>query len=646
MATSTSAPTTPSSLSSPRKYFYRYSTSSSSCSISHLALSCNFQELAGKYPEFRNALTELRCRRQQQGQSKQTAPQSEGGGLQHGAAQAPHRDQDGSSPAALHFSAQITHALNASLTRALLQHHFQLGMPSLPAGRLCPPIPNRANYVCWLRELLSRSEKDLHRFSAAASTTDADGGGVVVWQCRGMDIGTGVSAIYPLLLTTNLFDEPPNSEVMNEFKPPSKQWKFLATDIDPLAIESARINVRTNRLEGRIYVVQVGDANSSTAAKSMNNGPLFAAMEAAKHTALRPIGLEDKSGTNRKELAQYPKFDFVMTNPPFYKTSKEATSPRAGDKRPRTDMSTKESLYSRAPCDVGGDMDDDEYCDAGGGGGDVGFVTAIMNDSRYFRHHVTWYTSLVSRKSSLEAIQHKLQTLDGVWGNRGQIRTVEFRQENLEGSEISEGSHNRSPRVRWGIGWTYERAMGRCSACRVGEGLQSFEVWVSVGDADDKTRSASEEVVSRLITYFENLRDISLKCSQQVRECSSVMLPGGSNDGSGRRSCQDRLMRCVTVVEERFYNLTRFPLPPAKCLTASKDNSNLPFEGHMLIDAFVGSSGKCNASGCVSVQVILDMYSHTKHGSTIINTLQCQLPGEIGRINRRWRRLLQRQTSA
>jgi len=464
-----------------------------------------------------------------------------------------------------------------------------------------------------------------------------------------MDIGTGVSAIYPLLLTTNLFDDSTNSEVIHEFEPPSKQWNFLATDIDPLAIESARINVRTNRLEDRIHVVQVGDdANSSAAAKNMNSGPLFAAMEAAKHTALRPIGLEDQSGTYRKELAQYPKFDFVMTNPPFYKTLKEATSPRAGDKRPRTDMSSKESLYTRVPCDVGGDMDDDDDCDSGGGGGDVGFITAIMDDSQHFRHHVTWYTSLVSKKSSLEAIQRKLQTLDGVWGNRGQIRTVEFHQENLEGSEISEGNrHNRSTRVRWGIGWTYERAMGRCSACRVGEGLQSFEVWVSVGDADDKTRRACEEVVvSRLIAYFENVRDFSLKCSQQVRECSNGMLSGGSNDGSGRRSCQDRLMRCVTVVEERFYNVsTPAGLSPAKCLPASNDNSNLPIEGHMLIDAFVGSSGKCNASGCVSVQVVLDMYSHTKHGSTIINTLQCQLPGEIGRTNRKWRRLLQRQTS-
>jgi 23S rRNA A1618 N6-methylase RlmF len=577
---------------------------------------------------------ELRCRQQRR---LEKASQSEREGRHH---RTQTRDnQNGPSSKSTNsstFSAQITHAFNASLTRALLHHHFQLEIPSLPAGRLCPPIPNRANYVCWLKELLSQSRKDLYRFSDAASITDADDGGVT-WQCRGMDIGTGVSAIYPLLLTTNLFFIPPNSGVMDKFERSSKQWEFLATDIDPLAIESARINIRTNRLEDKIHLVQVDDADSTMTAKQIKRGPLFAAMEASKHTALRPRCLEDHSGMNSKELAEYPKFDFVMTNPPFYKTLKEATSPRAGDKRSRTDMSDKESVYTRATCDFGVDMDDDEDCNAGGGGGDVDFVTAIMNDSQFFRHHVTWYTSLVCKKSSLDAIQQKLQTLDGVWGNRGQVRMVEFRQDNLDGSEIVERSHIGSPRVRWGIGWTYERAMIRCSACRVREGLQSFEVWVSVGDADDKARRASDEVASRLITYFENTQNVTWKCSQQMREYINDVLPSGSNDGSGRQSYQDKLMKCVTVVEERFYN----PTVPSQ----EYDNINLPVDGHALIDAFLESSGKYNASGCVSVQVILDMYSHTKHGSAIINMLQCQLPGEIGRTNRKWRRLLQRQTT-
>ncbi|KAL3816866.1 hypothetical protein ACHAXA_005144 [Cyclostephanos tholiformis] len=638
MSNSTSAPTTHSSLSSTHKYCYRYTSSSSTCSISYLALSCNFQELAEKYPAFRNAWTELRSR--QRGRSGTSPPSDEGGG---GHEEQTHRHQNGSCrhelPTSSSFSSHITHDFNASLTRALLHQHFTLDMPSLPEGRLCPPIPNRANYVCWLRELLSQSERDLHRFVVAPS--DADAGGVA-WQCRGMDIGTGVSAIYPLLLTTDLFGDTPNSEsMMDKSKPSSNRWEFLATDIDPIAIESARINIKANRLVDRIHVAQVGDAFSTTSAMKMkNSGPLFAAMEVAKHSALRPSRPEDQSDANRMELAEYPRFDFVMTNPPFYKSSKEATSPRAGDKRPRTGMAVEEGLYTLSSCGVGVDMDVDEE---DGGGGDVGFVTAIMNDSQYFRNHVTWYTSLVCKKSSLDAIQHKLQTLDGVWGNRGQVRTVEFRQENLEGSEIAAGGRTRSLRVRWGIGWTYERAIGRCSACRVREGLQTFEVWVSVGDLGDKVRTAVDEVASRLIAYFENLRDIFLKCSQQMREYSHDVLSGTSNDGSRRRSCNYKLMRCVTTVEKRFCDPTPACLPVA--YKEDCDNTNLPAEGHMLIDAFLECSGKYNDSGCVSVQIMLDMYSHTKRGSTIINMLQCQLPGEIGRTNRKWRRLLHRQTT-
>ena len=93
-------------------------------------------------------------------------------------------------------------------------------------------------------------------------------------------------------------------------------------------------------------------------------------------------------------MAEYPKFDFVMTNPPFYSTVNEASAPRAGDKRCRTDMSTNEGVYNPPT----GDMDDEEDANAdgntskSGGGGDVGFITSIMNDSQHFKQHVSWYT--------------------------------------------------------------------------------------------------------------------------------------------------------------------------------------------------------------------------------------------------------------
>lgn len=651
------------STSSLCKYWYRYSSpsySSSSSLISHFALYCNFRELAEKYPEFHAALQELQCKTQEQQQQLRRQQQSSEPYTQH-------NNISNDAGSSINFaSSQITHNFNASLTRALLNEHFQLHLPSLPVGHLCPPIPNRANYVCWLRELLVQSKHDLYRFnnfSAAAddeyAQTDGGGrGGVVQWQCRGIDIGTGVSAIYPLLLTTELFNSdnilllPPNDskEVATIEDVPSSEissikqqrhWNFLATDIDPLAIDSANANVKANGLEDRIHVVQVNNKYSDAAAEEESSkGPLFAAMTAAKqHAAFRTASSSSPKMDQSDDcilhsikkgevLSMYPKFDFIMANPPFYKSLKEATAPRAGDKRLRTDMSSNECVYT---------CFDDSNTEDLINSGDAGFIMDIMNDSQFFRHHVTWYSSLVCKKSSLDAIQYKLLKLDGVWGNRGQIRKVEFRQENFDDGSgndiisIEEKDHRctKSRRVRWGIGWTYERAIGRCSVCQVNEGVQSFVVWINVNNdyaSDDHAKWAEDEVLSRLSTYFESKCDISLKCE------------------FGERLYQDKLMRCVTVAEARFNNNKVTTTSASKMTVPSHehDNANLPIEGHFLIDALVESRIR-NPSGSYGVHVNLDMYSHTKHGSAIITMLQNQMPGEICRTNRKWRRFLQRE---
>ena len=570
------------------------------------------------------------------------------------------------------FSTQITHSFNAALTRALLHQHYQLQMPSLPAGRLCPPIPNRANYVCWLKELLVQSRKDVHRFAYhEQNSTDYQEVNSHLWQCRGIDIGTGVSAIYPLLLCTKLFagsdvfsdkcnnnntekdhgkcGDCENEEGQCKMKS-AGQWRILATDIDPLAIQSARDNIQANGFEDQIHVVQVTDADLSTHTDGSKTckGSLFAAMDKAKEQSIYQ-SYNSKDETDLKqttELAEYPKFDFVMTNPPFYSTIKEATAPRAGDKRSRTDMSTNEGVYTPAAKVFGGnDMDDCEDVEGEEEGGDVGFIAAIMNDSQFFRHHVTWYTSLVAKRSSLDAVLHKLQTLDGIWGNRGQIRTVEFRQGNLDEHCDGAGERRDNPyntRVRWGIAWTYERAAGRCSTCQVRGGLESFEVCVSLSnntmpdaEAGDNAKRASEEVVSRLVAYFENLRDYSLKCSQKMRRMIESTVVGNSSNES--------LRTCVSAVEERFFNCSSTLLP---VWDDDQDNINLPYVGHFIIDAFVQCQEKCRDDGSIEVQVTLGMYAHTKIGRSIINKILGPMPGEISRTNRRWRRLLKRQLEA
>jgi 23S rRNA (adenine1618-N6)-methyltransferase len=80
------------------------------------------------------------------------------------------------------------------LTKTLLSLDFGLKIV-LPDDRLCPPVPNRHNYILWLKDLLDTSTYEPQRR-----------------QKVGLDIGTGASCIYPLLGCTQ------------------RPWSFIATE--------------------------------------------------------------------------------------------------------------------------------------------------------------------------------------------------------------------------------------------------------------------------------------------------------------------------------------------------------------------------------------------------------------------------------
>ncbi|KAF9138999.1 Methyltransferase-like protein 16 [Mortierella sp. GBA39] len=107
------------------------------------------------------------------------------------------------------------------LTYCLLKKDFSIDL-DIPLDSLCPPIPNRLNYVCWIEDLLdNESTKEIH----------------------GIDIGTGASCIYPLLACSR-----------------NKNWKMVATDIDDRSISFAESNVKRNHLDNAIKIIK----NSST----------------------------------------------------------------------------------------------------------------------------------------------------------------------------------------------------------------------------------------------------------------------------------------------------------------------------------------------------------------------------------------------
>lgn len=98
------------------------------------------------------------------------------------------------------------------LNKALLIHNHGLIDWDIPKGYLCPPIPGRLDYLCYLNEFLTEQGIDTKS-----------------QPIRGLDIGTGANLIYPLLADRFL------------------KWNMVASDIDGGAIESAKRNLKLNQ---------------------------------------------------------------------------------------------------------------------------------------------------------------------------------------------------------------------------------------------------------------------------------------------------------------------------------------------------------------------------------------------------------------
>ncbi|CAM9601929.1 unnamed protein product, partial [Discosporangium mesarthrocarpum] len=295
-------------------------------------------------------------------------------------------------------------AAAVALSKTLLLRDFGLQW-EVPLDRLCPPIPNRLNYICWLGEIMELGQEDVagaepgarnETLRGAAGVGDDEGeraggggkpgktGGEVSGeqgfqggassahspprtQCRGVDIGTGASCIYPLLGWS------------------MHGWSFLATETDPTSAEWAAKNVERNSLQGEISVRLVAPHEKGSGAP----GPLRGA-----------IGAGDGS------------FDFCMTNPPFFELVEE------GGQNPDTatrDMATEGELSCR--------------------GGEVDFVRAIVEDSLILKERVRWYTTMVGRKASAKKIL-------------GILREAGVR--NVRSTEFFQGRT-----VRWGIAWSF-----------------------------------------------------------------------------------------------------------------------------------------------------------------------------------------------
>lgn len=210
--------------------------------------------------------------------------------------------------------------------RALLKHHYQIEGWSIPEGYLCPAIPGRADYIHHLADLLGRTGDDV----------------------RLLDIGTGSSAIYPIL-------------GRREYG-----WSFVGTDIDRDALASAQAILDRNPglSEGITLRLQVSE-------KRILDGVI------------------------RKN----DRFDAVMCNPPFHESEEQV---RAATRRKWKNLGKEKA--DEAMRNFGGRAHE-LWC----AGGEEAFIRRMVRESVLYSQQVEWFTSLVAKKNRLDAILDELK---------------------------------------------------------------------------------------------------------------------------------------------------------------------------------------------------------------------------------------------
>ncbi len=220
------------------------------------------------------------------------------------------------------------------LNEALLAHYYQVKPWRIPAGYLCPPIPGRADAIHHLADLLAGDHDDVI----------PTGRGVNV-----LDIGTGANCIYPIIGSR------------------SYGWRFVGTDIDLVAIKSARAIIAAN-----LGLTQLVKISHQPDPASIFNGII--------HPGDR--------------------YDLTMCNPPFHASMEDA---QAGTRRKVKNLSSASSGDAATALNFGG-KNAELWCP----GGELRFLTRMIRESMEFTSQVTWFTSLVSKSDNLPPLKKAL----------------------------------------------------------------------------------------------------------------------------------------------------------------------------------------------------------------------------------------------
>lgn len=179
-------------------------------------------------------------------------------------------------------------------------------------------------------------------------------------EVRVLDIGTGANLVYPLL---------------GQYE---YGWQFVGVDINPAAIANAQ---------------RIMDANPSL----------------QPHISLRHQ--PDEQAIFDGIIQRGDQFTLSMCNPPFHGSLQEA---QTGARRKLSGLARNTEQKARVkglaknhaqPKLNFGGQSAELYCD----GGEVGFITRMVQESARYAQQCLWFTTLVSKAESLPAVKRALK---------------------------------------------------------------------------------------------------------------------------------------------------------------------------------------------------------------------------------------------
>ncbi len=223
-----------------------------------------------------------------------------------------------------------------ALNQALLRHAYGVRSWDLPEGSLCPGVPGRSDYLHHLADLLEVGGRVPRGRSVAV-----------------LDVGVGANCVYPLIGASEY------------------GWRFVGTEIDPVALRWARGLVEANpALAGRIECRFQASATECFEGV-VEPGETFAAS---------------------------------ICNPPFHTSREEAA---AGSLRKLRNLGG-----GRMPAKVlnFGGKGSELWCP----GGELGFVRRMIAQSARRPGTCLWFTTLVSKAAHLPGLRRALKEVRAV----------------------------------------------------------------------------------------------------------------------------------------------------------------------------------------------------------------------------------------